>query len=85
MTIIDPIVSKSSVMQEHHLKINNISKLKRNFYDLIILGVSHKQFLKDIRYYNKFYKNKNKKIFFDIKNNYSENQLKKNNNIYFQL
>ena len=72
-------------MQKHNLKISDFKDLKKNFYDLIILAVSHKQFLKNISYYDKFFKNKKQKIFFDLKNNYSENELKKNNNIYFQL
>ena len=85
LTIVDSLVSKSSVMQKHNLKISDFKDLKKNFYDLIILAVSHKQFLKNISYYDKFFKNKKQKIFFDLKNNYSENELKKNNNIYFQL
>ena len=54
-------------------------------YDAIILSVSHKSFLKNISYYNKFYKNKKNKIFIDLKNNYSRKNLIKNKFEFFQL
>ena len=52
---------------------------------MLVLAVSHRQFLKDLHFYDKFYKNKNIKILIDIKNNYSRKELKKNNFKYFQL
>jgi len=51
----------------------------------IILAVAHKNFLKKISYYNKFYKDNKNKIFVDIKNKYSNYDLLNNGYKYFQL
>ena len=71
--------------ENYNIKLLSFKDLNKNKYDVIILAVSHKEFLKKINFYNKFYRNKKKKIFIDIKNNYSEGDLKKNNFIHFQL
>tara|TARA_B110000971_G_scaffold221792_1_gene270594 strand:+ start:3628 stop:4926 length:1299 start_codon:yes stop_codon:yes gene_type:complete len=82
--IFDPIVNKEDVKKKYKVSIKSeINHTKK--YDIIILSVSHKVFLKKISFYNKFYKNHKKKIFIDLKNNYSLNDMKKNNYIYFQL
>ena len=82
--VFDPIVNKKDVKKKYNVSIKSgINNTKK--YDVIILSVSHKAFLKRINFYNKFYKNNKKKIFIDLKNNYSLNDMKKNNFIYFQL
>jgi UDP-N-acetyl-D-galactosamine dehydrogenase len=83
--IFDPLVSKQDVKKKYNLVINNFSALKKHKYDAIILAVSHKEFLKEIHFFNKFYKNKNKKIFVDLKNNYKSDDLEKNRYIFFQM
>ena len=83
--VFDPIVSRSEVKKEHKIHIYDFFELKRFKFDIIVLAVSHKLFLKKIDYYSKFYKNANKKIFVDIKNNYRADDLKKNNFKFFQL
>ena len=83
--VFDPIASKKQANKNYNIKLLSFKDIKKNKYDVIILDVSHKNFLKKINYYNKFYKNKKLKIFIDIKNNDSENDLKKNNFKYFQL
>ena len=83
--IFDSIVNKSDVLRDHRIKIYNFKEFKKFKYDVIILAVSHKEFLKKINFYNKFYKNKKNKIFIDIKNNYLNSDFVKNKYIYFQL
>lgn len=85
LDVFDPLVNKEEVKKRHQIQIKNISDLKKYKYDAIILAVSHKDFLKKITYYSKFYKNRNKKVFIDLKNNYAFDELKKNNFNYFQL
>lgn len=85
LDVFDPLVNKDEVQKRYQIKIKNISDLKKYRYDAIILAVSHKDFLKKITYYSKFYKNRNKKVFIDLKNNYAFDELKKNNFNYFQL
>jgi UDP-N-acetyl-D-galactosamine dehydrogenase len=83
--VFDTIASKKQAKENYNIKLLSFKDLNKNKYDVIILAVSHKEFLKKINFYNKFYRNKKKKIFIDIKNNYSEGDLKKNNFIHFQL
>ena len=83
--IFDSIVSKNEVKKCHNLSIYNFKDLKKFKYDAIILAVSHNQFLRKLTYYNKFYKNNKKKIFIDVKNNYSSYNFIRNNYKYFQL
>ena len=83
--VFDPVVNKNEVKREYKIDIKNINDFKRSKYDAIILAVSHNVFLKKINFYEKFYKNRNKKIFIDVKNNYSLDELKKNHFLYFQL
>ena len=83
--IIDPIVCPKQAKSEYNINIRSFTFFKKHKYDVIILAVSHQIFLKKINFYLKYYKNVNKKIFVDIKNNYSNEELKKNNFIYFQL
>ena len=65
--------------------IKNITYFKQRKYDIIILAVSHKIFLKKLDFYDKFFKSKQKKIFIDLKNNYDFDELKKKDFSYFQL
>ena len=83
--IFDSMVSKNEVMKKHDIKVYDFIDLKKFKYDAIILAVSHKEFLKKINFYDRFYKNKNKKIFIDVKNNFSVNDFKKNKYKFFQL
>ena len=83
--IFDPIVVKSEVRKLYKINIKDFNKIETNKYDVIVLAVSHDVFLKKINYYSKFYKDKNKKIFIDVKNNYSSTKLKKENFNFFQM
>jgi UDP-N-acetyl-D-glucosamine/UDP-N-acetyl-D-galactosamine dehydrogenase len=83
--IFDSMVSKNEVMKKHDIKVYDFIDLKKFKYDAVILAVSHKEFLKKINFYDRFYKNKNKKIFIDVKNNFSVNDFKKNKYKFFQL
>ena len=83
--VFDTIVSKAEAKSIYNINIYNFSELRKFKYDAIILAVSHKSFLKNLNYYDKFYKNKNTKIFIDLKNNYLISSLKKNNFKFFQL
>ena len=83
--VFDSVVRKEEVEKRHKFSIYSFDKLKNFKFDAIILAVSHKQFLRKIDYYNNFYKNNKKKIFIDLKNNYSSYDLDKNNFKFFQL
>jgi UDP-N-acetyl-D-galactosamine dehydrogenase len=83
--IFDPIVSKQKVKKIYNLKIYDFDELNKFKFDAIILAVSHTVFLKKLSFYNQFYKNKNKKILIDLKNNYSIYNLKKEKFKFFQL
>ena len=83
--VFDSIVSAKDVKKYYNLKIFKFNDLGRFKYDAIVMSVSHSMFLKNLNYYSKYYKNKEKKIFIDLKNNYSIYDLKKNNFIFFQL
>lgn len=83
--VFDSWVSKEQAKKEYKIIIKDFKYFKKNKFDAIILVVSHKLFLKKLSFYSKFYKNKNKKIFIDVKNNYSIKDLNKNNFKYFQL
>jgi UDP-N-acetyl-D-galactosamine dehydrogenase len=83
--VFDTLVSKAEAKSIYNINIYNFSKLRKFKYDAIILAVSHKSFLKNLNYYNKFYKNKKIKIFIDLKNNYLISSFKKSNFKFFQL
>lgn len=83
--VFDSIVRKSEVKKEYKIHIYRFKDLKKFKYDAIVLAVSHDMFLKKLEYYNQFYKNKNNKIFIDIKNNYLTSDLKEKKFKFFQL
>tara|TARA_X000000950_G_scaffold50596_1_gene59570 strand:- start:13478 stop:14758 length:1281 start_codon:yes stop_codon:yes gene_type:complete len=83
--VFDPIVSKLEVSQKYKIKIYNFNKIKNFKFDAIILAVSHNEFLKNLNFYEKLYKNKKNKIFIDLKNNYSNYDLKRRKFYFFQL
>jgi UDP-N-acetyl-D-galactosamine dehydrogenase len=83
--VFDSLVSKSYVKNEYKIDISDFKDIKLYKFDAIILAVSHNEFKKKIEYYNKFYKNNKKKIFIDVKNNYSSKDLIENSFDYFQL
>lgn len=85
LKVFDGVVSKKYVKKIYRINVFNFQDLKKFKFDALVLAVSHKEFLKKINFYNKFYKNPNKKIFIDIKNNYESEQLKKSGFKYFQL
>jgi UDP-N-acetyl-D-galactosamine dehydrogenase len=80
----DSLASKNEA-KKLKIKLYDFKDLKKFKYDAIILAVSHDIFLKKISFYNKFYKNKKMRLFIDIKNNYSVNELKKQKLKFFQL
>jgi UDP-N-acetyl-D-glucosamine/UDP-N-acetyl-D-galactosamine dehydrogenase len=83
--VYDSLVSKKDVFAKHGIKIYNFKEIKKSKFDIIILAVPHKEFIKNLTFYNQFYKNSSKKIFFDLKNIYLPENLVKNNFKYFQL
>jgi UDP-N-acetyl-D-galactosamine dehydrogenase len=83
--VFDSIVSQEEVKKEYGISVKKFKDFKKKKFDAIILAVSHKEFLKKIIFYNSYFKNKNKKIMIDVKNNFLENELKKNKYYFFQL
>lgn len=83
--IFDPLVLNDDVKKEYNLKIFNEKDLNKFKFDMIIIAVSHKCFKKRLSFYDKFFKNKKKKILIDVKNIYKEKELKDNNYDYFVL
>ena len=83
--VYDSLVSKKDVQDKFGIKIYDFKEIKKDKFDIIILAVPHKNFIKNVTFYNQFYKNFDKKIFFDLKNIYSSEKLLKNNFKYFQL
>jgi UDP-N-acetyl-D-galactosamine dehydrogenase len=83
--VFDSVASKDEVKEKYKINLYNFKDLNKFKYDVIILAVAHKNFLKKISYYNKFYKDNKNKIFVDIKNKYSNYDLLNNNYKYFQL
>jgi UDP-N-acetyl-D-galactosamine dehydrogenase len=83
--IFDSIVSQEEVKKQYGISIKKFKDFKKRKFDAIILAVSHKDFLKKLTFYNSCFKNNNKKILIDVKNNFSENELKKNKYYFFQL
>lgn len=83
--VFDGIVSKMDAKKYYDIKINDFKDIIKFKFDILILAVSHKFFLKKLSFYNKIYKNKNKKLFVDIKNNYSSEELSKNKFKFLQL
>ena len=83
--VFDSVASKDEVKEKYKINLYNFKDLNKFKYDVIILAVAHKNFLKKISYYNKFYKDNKNKIFIDIKNKYSNYDLLNNGYKYFQL
>lgn len=83
--VFDSLVSKSYAKKIYKIDIYDFEDMELLKFDAIILAVSHNEFKKEIQYYDKFYKNPEKKIFIDVKNNYSSKNLIKNSFNYFQL
>ena len=83
--VYDPIVSKKDVKKMYDLEINKFEEIQNKKFDAIIYAVSHKEFKKKLSFYDKFFKNKNKKIIIDVKNNFSRAELIKNKYKFFQL
>jgi UDP-N-acetyl-D-galactosamine dehydrogenase len=83
--VFDSIVSQDEVKKEYGIKIKKFNDFKNKKFDAIILAVSHKEFIKKVSFYNSYFKNKNKKIIIDVKNNFTQSELKKNKYYFFQL
>jgi UDP-N-acetyl-D-galactosamine dehydrogenase len=83
--VFDSIVSQEEVKKEYGIKVKKFKDIKESKFDAIILAVSHKEFIKKLSFYNPYFKNKSKKIIIDVKNNFTENELKKNKYYFFQL
>jgi UDP-N-acetyl-D-galactosamine dehydrogenase len=83
--VFDSIVSQNEVKKEYGITIKKFEDLKNKKFDVIIFAVSHKEFIKKVSFYDSYFKNKNKKIIIDVKNNFTENELKKNKYYFFQL
>ena len=66
--IYDPLVIKSHLNKKHQkflLNVNDISHLKNNFFDILILAVPHKEILKKFNFFRKKIKKIN--LIIDIK------------------
>ena len=85
LEIFDSHVSKEEVKEKHGISISKSQDINKKNFDAIILAVSHKEFIKKLSYYDTLFKNKNKKILIDIKNNFLEKDLIKKNYNFFQL
>lgn len=83
--VFDSVASKDEVKKKYKINLYNFKDLNKFKYDAIILAVAHKNFLKKISYFNKFYKDNKNKIFVDVKNKYSNYDLLNNGYKYFQL
>lgn len=83
--IYDDLASKNAVKKKYKLNLKSFNEFKKSKFDVIILAVSHKIFLKKLSFYNKFFSQRKNKIFIDIKNNYKINDFKINNYNFFQL
>lgn len=83
--VFDNQVSKKEVKKIYNIKIFDFKQLKKFKFDAIMLAVSHKDFIKPIKYFDKFYKNKNNKLIIDIKNIFSNKILKNNKYKFFTL
>jgi UDP-N-acetyl-D-galactosamine dehydrogenase len=83
--VFDSIVSQEEVKKEYGIKVKKFKDIKKSKFDAIIFAVSHKEFIKKLSFYNSFFKNKSKKIIIDVKNNFTENELRKNKYYFFQL
>jgi len=82
--VYDSHVSKKDVKQEHEIHILDFKEMQKQKFDAIVLAVAHKEFVKPLKYYNQFFKNKNK-IIIDIKNIFNTKELNKYKFKYFQL
>ena len=83
--IFDSIVNKKEIKKKYDLDVLKFSKINKNKFDAIILAVSHKIFKKNLSFYDKLYRNQKKKIFIDLKNNYSQKNFLSRDYQYFQL
>ena len=71
-------------LEEHEIHILDFKEMQKQKFDAIVLAVAHKEFVKPLKYYNQFFKNKNK-IIIDIKNIFNTKELNKYKFKYFQL
>ena len=83
--VFDSVASDLDTKKKYKINLYKFKDLKKFKFDAIILAVSHKEYLKKLVFYNRFFRNKRKKIFIDLKNNYYLYYLKKNNFKFFQL
>jgi UDP-N-acetyl-D-galactosamine dehydrogenase len=83
--VFDSLPDKNLVKEHYKIQLYSFADIKKFKFDAIILAVSHKNFLKKLSFYDKFYINKNKKIFIDVKNNFKRSDFEKKNYIFFQL
>ena len=83
--VFDNVVSKEEVENKYGISVKNLNQAKKKNFDAIILAVSHKEFIKNLDFYNPWFKNIKKKIFVDIKNIFLQKELIKNNYNFFQL
>jgi UDP-N-acetyl-D-galactosamine dehydrogenase len=83
--VFDSIASKEEVKKQHKIKLYNFKNISKFKFDAIILAVSHNEFIQKLKFYDKFFKHKNKKIFIDVKNNFTSYDLTKNKFNFFQL
>lgn len=83
--VFDSTASKEDAEKQHKIKLYSFKKISKFRFDAIILAVSHNEFIQKIEFYNKFFKDKNKKIFIDVKNNFTSYNLTKNKFNFFQL
>ena len=55
------------VKKDYNLKIQKMSELKANSYDIIILAVSHNQFIRKLKFMKNFTKIRTKKFLLMLK------------------
>jgi len=83
--VFDNFVSIQEVKKEYGISVKKLKNVNKYAYDAIILTVSHKNFIKNLNYYNSWFKDKNKKVMIDVKNIFLKKNLIKNNYLFFQL
>ena len=83
--VFDNFVSIQEVKKEYGISVKKLKNVNKYEFDAIILAVSHKNFIKNLNYYNSWFKDRNKKIMIDVKNIFLKKNLIKNNYLFFQL
>jgi UDP-N-acetyl-D-galactosamine dehydrogenase len=83
--VFDNFVSIQEVKKEYGITVKKLKNVNKHEFDAIILAVSHKNFIKNLNYYNSWFKDRNKKIMIDVKNIFLKKNLIKNNYLFFQL